>query len=127
MSETTVLVCEDEFIIRTALSEELRGAGYHVLEAENAAAAQEIFLSGEKVDLLVTDIVMPGALDGIDLGKWVKDAYPQLPVVVITGWHKHRERCAAMFDDILMKPYSFGDLAGRLSRLIGIGSSPSAR
>lgn len=125
MSETTVLVCEDEFIIRTALSEELRGAGYRVLEADNAAAAQEIFLSGEKIDLLVTDIVMPGSLDGIDLGKWVKEAYPTLPVVVVTGWHKHRERCAAMFDDILMKPYSFSDLAGRLSRLIGLG--PTAR
>ncbi len=125
MSETTVLVCEDEFIIRTALSEELRGAGYRVLEADNAAAAQEIFLAGEKIDLLVTDVVMPGRIDGIDLGKWVKDAYPNLPVVIITGWHKHREKCAAMFDDILMKPYTFSDLAGRLSRLIGL--TPTAR
>lgn len=39
MSETTVLVCEDEFIIRIALAEEPRGAGYRVLEADNAAAA----------------------------------------------------------------------------------------
>ena len=63
----------------------LRDAGYSVIEAANAAEALEIFASGEAVDVVFTDVQMPGAMDGSMLARWVHEYHPDTEVLVTSG------------------------------------------
>lgn len=79
-----VLVVEDEFLIRIMLSEELRDAGYHVIEACDAAEALSV-LKTVGPDLIISDVRMPGSIDGLDLLARVRENSPTLPVIIISG------------------------------------------
>jgi PAS domain S-box-containing protein len=78
-----ILVCEDDPLIRTDMSEGLRAAGYHVLEAASAAAAMEV-LQADQVGLLITDVGLPDR-SGEDLARDARDMCPDLPVIFATG------------------------------------------
>jgi CheY-like chemotaxis protein len=123
MQQLTLLVCEDEDLIRENLAESLREYGYRVLEAPDVTFAQTLFLAGEVIHLLITDILMPGALNGIALAKWVRERYPPVRIIIATGWYgPGMLEDARSFDGFLMKPYSFEDLL----RLVQMGLSPAA-
>ena len=79
-----VLVVEDELLIRFMLSDGLRDEGYHVIEACDADEAQTILLSVVP-DLLITDVRMPGSIDGMGLLKLVRAEFPSLPVIITSG------------------------------------------
>jgi CheY-like chemotaxis protein len=64
-----VLVVEDEWIVRTAVADHLRGCGYRVLEAGNAGEVVAAFDANDEVALLFTDIQMPGSMDGFGPGR----------------------------------------------------------
>ena len=64
-----VLIVEDDVLIRVLLADELRDAGLRVIEAANADEALSIFEAGAQVDLLFTDVQMPGSIDGVELGQ----------------------------------------------------------
>jgi len=80
-----VLVAEDEILIRITLTQHLRNAGFRIIEASNAQEAMDIFDSGENVDVLFTDIRMPGDRDGIRLAHWVKQNHPDVRIVFASG------------------------------------------
>ena len=80
-----VLVVEDDILVRLTAAGYLRDAGYSVIEAANAAEALEVFASGESVDVIFTDIQMPGATDGLMLARWVRDHHPETEVLVTSG------------------------------------------
>ncbi len=80
----TVLVVEDHREVRSVLVRALRRAEIDVLEAENAADAREI-LDGATVDAVVTDIALPGSVNGVELGRWIRFRFPSMPMVFITG------------------------------------------
>ena len=86
MGERICLIVDDEPAIRTYLSIVLRRRGIRSLEAGNTIEALRIVkeLDG-RIDLLITDIQMPGDLDGIDLAYSVKSSFSALPVIVISG------------------------------------------
>ena len=69
---TQVLVVEDEILLRLMLTEELQAAGYHVLEARDADEAVTILLKRPRIELVLTDIIMPGSMNGVDLAQWIK-------------------------------------------------------
>jgi len=81
----TILVVEDEQRTRRMAKRILSDTGYHVLEAENAAAATAILLSDTRVDLLFSDVFMPGELDGRELGHWARQHHPGLKVLLTSG------------------------------------------
>lgn len=83
--EPLVLVVEDEVLIRIAAADHLRHCGFRVAEASNAVEAQELILSGLKVDLVFSDITMPGALDGMGLTQWLQEHAPDVPVILTSG------------------------------------------
>ena len=83
-----VLVVEDELLVRMMLSDELRDAGYDVLEAYNADEALEVLHSTARVDLIASDVRMPGSMDGLGLLKEIKRSFPAIPVI-ITSAHLH--------------------------------------
>jgi CheY-like chemotaxis protein len=86
MGERICLIVDDEPAIRTYLSVVLRQRGMRSLEAGNTIEALRIVKElGGRIDLPITDIQMPGDMDGIDLAYSVKSSFSALPVIVISG------------------------------------------
>lgn len=83
--ESTVLYSEDEPLIRWWVADELRLAGFKVIEAENARGAVEVISSGVSVHVLITDLNMPGDMNGEDLAIWVAKEFPLMPVIVVSA------------------------------------------
>ena len=81
----TVLVVEDEVLLRMALSEHLRDVGFHVLEAANGEEARKIVGAVGGVDVVISDVHMETKEEGIDLGRWIGKHYPDIPVILTSG------------------------------------------
>lgn len=81
----TILVVEDEFLVRCLISEIMRDAGYTVIEAVNADEALDIIRTGVALDLVFSDVKMPGTLDGLGLLSIIKGVHPELPVLITSG------------------------------------------
>jgi CheY-like chemotaxis protein len=112
-----ILVVEDETLVRFALCEFLASYGIRVLEAVNADQALTVLKRlGSRVELLLTDIRMPGAMDGLGLTAWVHRYLPQMPVIVTTGdiGSPDRKLDLAPRDALLLKPYSFDKVARKI-------------
>ena len=100
-----ILVVEDELLIRMMLSDELREAGYDVIEAFNADEALVVLRSSAIVDMILSDVRMPGSMDGIGLLRVVKGAYPKIPVIITSA---HLQPALAKIDGatrFIPKPY----------------------
>jgi CheY-like chemotaxis protein len=100
-----ILVVEDELFVRMFISDALRDAGYRVLEAFNGDEAVEILHSGAHVDLVLSDVRMPGAIDGMGLLAFIKENYPALPVVISSGHLNPTLALASGAIRFLSKPY----------------------
>jgi two-component system cell cycle sensor histidine kinase/response regulator CckA len=118
----TILVVEDEDSVRAVACRVLRGAGYVVLEAPNADSALEIARAhGSPLDLLFTDVVMPGG-NGLDLAERLVTDQPFLHVLYASGYAddvaigKHERACGWQY---LAKPYSASDLLREVQRMLG--------
>src|SRR3546814_8408375 len=81
----TILVAEDEIITRSTLAQFLRAAGHAVIEANSADEAAAVLHSTQRVDLVITDLEMPGRLDGVDLIRLLRADFPQVRVIVAAG------------------------------------------
>ncbi|MGR4890679.1 MULTISPECIES: response regulator [unclassified Sphingopyxis] len=117
MGAQTILVVEDEFLIRFMLADSLRDIGYEVLEAADGEEGFDILSSGQLVDLLVTDVRMPGGIDGMELTRRSKSLAPGRPVIVCSAHLFRSESHPA--DEFLAKPYTVAELANAIARLIG--------
>ncbi len=84
--KATVLLVEDEPLIRVDMAEGLRIAGFVVLEAASADDALDYLAIGKRVDIVMTDIQMPGELDGLDLARIVLDQFKDIPVVLTSAY-----------------------------------------
>jgi len=113
----TVLVVEDEFLVRDMIAEELREAGFAVLEAGDGAAAASIINSPDRIDILFTDIRLPGSLDGWEVARVARRARTALPVIYATGYTVDRmaEVPGAIF---LHKPYEPSTIVETIRRLL---------
>ena len=80
-----VMIVEDEFLIRLTLCEVLTDEGYEVTQAESGDEALQLLESGMQVSVLLTDIQLPGKLDGRALVQRIRQARPGLPVIFMTG------------------------------------------
>jgi CheY-like chemotaxis protein len=111
----TILVVEDNEQLRITVAAQLASLGYRVLQAEDAHAALEILeRRGRQVDLLFSDVVMPGPLDGYGLAKRARQDRPEIKVLLTSGFPG--EALARMGADasafrLLGKPYRKQDLA----------------
>jgi CheY-like chemotaxis protein len=118
----TILVVEDDRDVRELAITVLEAAGHRVLEAASGDDAHRLLLAHPdlRIDLLFTDIVMPGRLDGIDLGNEARTLRPQLKVLYATGFanlvREHREE--ELRGLVLTKPYRPGELLRAISELI---------
>jgi two-component system, response regulator PdtaR len=108
----TVLVVEDETLIRAAIAEMLRDCDLRVVEAANADQAMALLRTGVGVDLVFTDIEMPGAMDGAEFGRRLRAEFPALKLILTSGGSRRPDGgCDAPF---IAKPYRFAEVARRL-------------
>jgi PAS domain S-box-containing protein len=111
-NEETVLVVEDNSSLRTVVVKQLEVIGLRVLEAENAQVALEVLKHEPRVDLVFTDVVLPGNMDGYALAGAIKENYPNLKIVMTSGFPGMRfnETELANGLPLLSKPYRKQDL-----------------
>lgn len=103
---TTVLIAEDECVIRLMIAEYLRDAGYDVIEAASADEALDVFQAGTSVDLLFTDVRMPGSMDGCALAQKVHVDWPTTPVILTSAYSESLFSARnANQDFVVPKPY----------------------
>ena len=111
-----ILIVEDEFLIRMTLVEALADEGFTCLEAESGDAALPILQADHDIRLLLTDIKLPGVLDGRDLARRAREEIPNLPVVFMTGQPDARDR-ASPLEVFIAKPYTLNDICDAARRL----------
>ena len=115
--QPTVLIVEDEVLIRMLLSEALRQEGYAVVEAANADEALSVLESSPSPDVLITDVKMPGSIDVFELAAYVRRTKPELKVIITSG-HASPDRAIGVADAFLPKPYDLALIVQRLRTLI---------
>ena len=122
-----VLLVEDEDVVRSVAAEQLRDLGYRVLEARNGVAALQLLQANSLVDLLVTDVGLPGGLNGRQVADQARESRPALPVLFITGFAGSvlREQLAPGME-VIGKPFALDALVAGVQRLVPRrpGSSP---
>jgi CheY-like chemotaxis protein len=113
----TVLVVEDEVLIRMMIADELRNAGYSVIEAANAHEAAEVLSSGKaEVALVLSDVRMPGSMDGVSLARFIRATNPSVKILLTSGhlnevgWANH--------DWFFRKPYEVTDVIKHIESLL---------
>lgn len=118
----TVLVVEDDEAVRTTVVEMLSDLGYKVLKAVDASSAMAIIESGMPVDLMFTDVVMPGQLKSPELARRAKQAIPGLAVLFTSGYTENSIVHGGRLDagvELLSKPYTRSALARRVRQVLG--------
>ena len=115
-SPATVLVVEDEPLLRYALASELDAAGFQVLEAGDTAEAETLLSKDAPVDVLITDVQMPGPRDGMVLAKAVRAQWPETKVIVASG--RPPPACVSRVADAFYgKPYDLDRVIGHVQAL----------
>ena len=117
----TVLIAEDNDLVRTYTAELLRKLGYQVLEAGSGAEAMALLERHPAVDLLFTDMMMPGGMTGIDLARRARDLRPDLKTLLTSGYVESAASSGATAEGmrILRKPYQGQELAKALREILG--------
>ncbi len=110
-----VLMVEDDPLVSGVVVPALEQAGHRVTHSETADEAQALLASSRQFDVLCTDIVMPGQLNGLDLARWCRRERPALPVVVATGYSAEQAPDRVI---VLHKPYSIDVLSSALHEAI---------
>lgn len=104
-----ILLVEDEALIRVMAEEDLRDMGYDVCAAGDGDAALEILKSGAEFDILVTDIRMPGTIDGWELARRARAVSPTIGVIYVSGYPGER-RDPLPNSRFIKKPYRLAEL-----------------
>jgi PAS domain S-box-containing protein len=122
-----ILVVEDNEGMRAVVFKQLNSLGYRVLQAENASAAFDLLAEDRSIDLLFTDIVMPGAMDGSELAREATLRRPNLKVLLSSGFPE--TRIAALSGSVpvrrlLNKPYSKEELARAVREVLDEATPP---
>jgi PAS domain S-box-containing protein len=123
----TVLVIDDEDSVRMLVSDVLREAGYRVLLAPNGPAGLKILDAEPRIDLLVTDVGLPGGLNGRQVADAARTTRPDLKVLFITGYAENAAIGNGLLGagmSVIGKPFSMASLAGRVREIIDSEPAP---
>lgn len=115
MAEPVILVAEDEAGIREVIAEFLSDSGFKVVEAPNAKAALDL-IESRQIDLVFSDVNMPGSMQGDSLADWLSTNRPTLPVILTSGVEKPTLRGRAR--RFIRKPYLLLELEHQIRELL---------
>ena len=125
-AQGTVLVVEDSREVADVTSALLEQLGYRVVRAENAAEALRHLQQGIEFDLLLSDIVMPGSIDGLGLAEICRERFPDIPVLLTSGYSDAAQAADGRFD-ILRKPFELSALERAIEQVVGRGRERGQR
>ena len=111
-----VLIVEDDTLVAELAAGMVSELGFEPVVAHSAKEALDRLTSGEKPKLIFTDIVMPGGISGIELARKVRDRFPELPVLLTTGYSEQVGGTHGF--PVLQKPYELDSLAGALGKVL---------
>jgi CheY-like chemotaxis protein len=117
----TILVAEDDEQVRNTVVAMLTDLGYNVLKAKDATSALTIFESGIPIDLLFTDVIMPGSLKSFEMARQAKERMPHLAVLFTSGYTENSIVHGGRLDpgvELLSKPYTREALARRIRHVL---------
>jgi len=121
----TILIVEDNPKVRKLSIERIRDLGYGTMQAESGDRAYRMLQDGAEVDLVFSDLVMPGELNGYDLAAKISAEFPRLKVLLTSGYASDvvtNAMARGQSYDILHKPYRQSELAALLQALLAGGS-----
>lgn len=118
-----ILIVEDEFLIRMTLVEALGDEGFDCVEAETADDALPILQTDPGIKLLLTDIKLPGQLDGRALAQRAREQFPDLPIVFMTGQPDPGDHSTSL-EVFISKPYTLNDICDAARRLTSRATAP---
>jgi PAS domain S-box-containing protein len=121
----TILVVDDEADLRKLAVDYLADLGYRTLAAENAARALEVLDEADKIDLLFTDVLMPGGMNGYDLAQRAMQQRPGLKILLTSGFTRHSTDpgMTGLSSGLLAKPFRKTELAHRVREVLASASS----
>ena len=122
----SVLLVEDEVMISNLVADRLSESGFRVHEVVTADEALRFIKSGANVDVLFTDINLPGGMNGAELAERVRELRPEMPIVYVSGRYKISEISPLVPRSLFIaKPYDPNDICALLTRLTGGRSAPA--
>ncbi|NML04157.1 response regulator [Sphingomonas sp. G-3-2-10] len=119
-AKMTVLVVEDDALIRMHGVDILGDGGFHVLEAGNADDALVILSDGADVQLLFSDIDMPGSMNGLNLARVVCDRWPAIHLLLTSGQHGRLDGDLPGRARLVRKPWSSQSLLDRVRDMVAV-------
>jgi CheY-like chemotaxis protein len=117
----TVLIVDDEPSVRMLIAEVLAELGYTAIEAAEGSSALRVLQSDTRIDLLVTDVGLPGGMNGRQLADFGRVARPKLKILFITGYAEKTVVAGDRLEagmGVLTKPFAMEGLAARIKELI---------
>lgn len=123
----TILVVEDDVLVRMPIAQYLRDCGYMVVEAVSADEAMTVLLHSEiEIDVVFSDIEMPGSVDGFGLAKWIRDHRPRMDVILAGTLPRTIEAAHELCETgSLPKPYDAQIVHNHIRRLLAARKPPS--
>jgi len=126
MAAVSVLLVEDEVMISNLVADRLSESGFRVHEAATAGEALRYMQSGASVDVLFTDVNLPGRMNGAELAERARELRPEMPIVYVSGRYKLSEISPLVSRSLFVaKPYNPNDICALLTRLTGKGGTPA--
>jgi len=128
-SQEVVLVVEDEILIRHVIADYLRSCGYKVIEAATAEEATVLLGHTEiEIDIVFSDVEMPGSMDGFSLAKWLRANRPGVDVILTGNVTRATEAAADLCEEGPMpKPYEPQTAADRIRHLLALRAARSKK
>lgn len=122
--KAVVLVVEDSAIIRMGAVDLVVAAGYEALEAADADEAIRILEARNDIDLVFTDVEMPGTMDGIKLSRYIRDRWPPVKIIVASGRAILEESSLPEGSKFFSKPYSDHAIADMMAKMLASDLGP---
>lgn len=115
---TTVIVVEDETIVRMDIAMSLEDEGFIVLEASNADEAIGLLNAHAEIRLMFTDIDMPGSMDGLKLAEAVRDRWPPVKIIIASGHRQLRDDLLPIEGKFFSKPYDHARIISAIREML---------
>lgn len=114
------MLVEDEVLVRMSVAEYLRECGYRVIEAGNADEAIRVLNADAAIDVVCSDVQMPGTMDGFGLAQWVRRERAGIKIVLVSGVRRAAEAAGDLCDGgpLMAKPFSPDELERRIRALL---------
>lgn len=114
----TVIVVEDETIVRMDIAMSLQDEGFIVLEASNADEAIGLLDAHPEIRLMFTDIDMPGSMDGLRLAEAVRDRWPPIKIIIASGHRQLRDDLLPIEGKFFSKPYDHARIISAMREML---------